>query len=127
MFAIHSMDICDAVETVYSCTTHGTFYCKYADNPYKVIDTDEERTHLMNNFYEIHEMIHVMDDRIELICHDRYLGEFITYEVEQFNPENHIKMIDELFNSHIEMDEFERSFDHIQMVYKNSYEIGAYE
>ena len=43
MFAIHSMDIYDSVESVYSRTTHGTFYCEDADNPYKVIDTDGKR------------------------------------------------------------------------------------
>lgn len=136
MFAIHNKDIYDSVESVYSCTTHGTFYCKYADNPYKVIDTDEERTHLMNNFYEIHEMIHITDSYTEVIYHDRYGDSFVTLSVDPttFNHIEHMADVDFLFIDYAltnDIDDIDNKFHlsskHIDLIFNRSYKIGEFE
>jgi len=129
MFVIYDKDVVDdPVELIHSCISSGKLYCKYGNQPYKIVDTDELRNHLLNDFYDIHEMIHIVDDdMIELIYHDRYSCEFITYLVKQFWPTLHMDMIDEFFESNTDMNHLERSWSHTKLIYENSYQVGAYE
>lgn len=137
MFAIIGSGVYDAVESIHGCFGFGTMYCKYGDKPYHIIDNDEERIYLLNHFYEVHEIIHVMDeDQIEIIVHDRLNDYFKSYEIDgkTFPTDKmfaYMKEIDELYQEHSDklddwVDDIVLSNKLINLFYKNSYTLGEY-
>lgn len=133
MFAILKCRVYDAVESVYGCLDNGQFYCKYGDKTYHLIETNEEKTYLMNNIQEIHEMIHITDSYTEVIYHDRYGDGFVTLIIDPstFNHIEHMNAVDFLFvyNESTQSldDSFHLSHKHINLLNNNSYKIGAFE
>lgn len=136
MFAILESRVYDAVESVYGCLDYGEFYCKYGDKPYHLVETDEEKTYLMNNFYGIHEMVHITGDYTEVIYHDRYGDSFVTLSIDPttFNHIEHMADVDFLFIDYVltnNMDDIDNKFHlsskHINLLFNRSYSIGEFE
>ena len=101
MFAIIESGVYDSVESVYGCLNYGKFYCKYDSREYHEITSDDEKNYLMNHFNQIHEMIHVTDDWIEVIYHDRGNDYFVSLNVDPdtFDPEKHMQEIRTIIDS----------------------------
>lgn len=127
LFCVINSNVYDSVESVYGCLNFGEFYCKYDDKPYHLIETDEEKTYLMNNHRDIHEMIHITEDFVEVIYHDRYGDGFVTLDIEpkSFKLKNHMMMIDSLFKDN-DLSQFQLSSHHIKVLLDSAYIIGEY-
>lgn len=133
MFGIEGSRIYDCVETIYATFGYGKCYCKYNGLPYHDIVTDEEKTYLLNNWFDVDEMIHITDEFTQLIYHDRFGDAFITYDIvpNTLNLEKHMAMVDSLFTNLIDpvsgIDRLVFSSEHYKLIRDNSYRVAEYE
>lgn len=133
MFGIEGSRIYDSVETIYATFGYGKCYCKYNGLPYHEIVTDDEKTRLLNNWFDVDEMIHITDEFTQLIYHDRFGDVFITYDIvpNTLNLDKHMEMIDNLYSGLINAengdDRFSFSHKHYKLICDNSYKVSEYE
>lgn len=127
---VNSTKCYDPVETIQSCFNN-TCYVKCVGDPYTIVDNDALRTHLLNNFHIVQEMIHISDNVIEIIINDGCSGDLHTLDVDPatFDPNEYLisssKNFTELESTN--MHELDIRIQHVIWLHKLVYTVGVFE